>query len=468
MALQGIETIIFVMMENRSFDHMLGYLSTAAANPPMPVDGIRSDPTWLAAHANEYNGQTYQIHPIAPQTQAILDPPHDEKTIAQQIQTPAQPGQADGMGGFVASYMTLNPPPPDPSVVLGCYDQRAVPVFDFLARNFTVCDHWFAALPTGTQANRLMAMSGESSIVDNAAVFLPDQKLAYDWLTDHSVSWCAYQSGDFLPFFSLMPDWLPEITTSLSGSALGLRGRFRWYSKFQEHWTGTATMPQVIFIEPEYTDGPHADPNDDHPPTGVAKGQAFLADIYNIVVSNPVRWQKTLLIITYDEHGGFFDHVPPPPIPCTVAGFNFTTAGVRVPAFIVSPYVTPGSVFSGTLDHTAFLQLLADRFNSGQTYSAAVAARQPQLARLASALSDQPMAPGPTIPANVIATLNATPQVATAETPELPGAQANARAMQNAAAKALADHPELLAGAAWQKLTNYLASSAGQQDAPSP
>ena len=284
MALQDIETIIFVMMENRSFDHMLGYLSTAAANPPMPVEGIRDDPAWRAAHANADNGQTYQIHPIGPQTQVILDPPHDEKTIAQQIQTPTQPGHAGGMGGFVASYMTLNPPPPDPSVVLGFYDQHAVPVFDFLARNFTVCDHWFAALPTGTQANRLMAMSGESSIVDNAAVFLPDQKLVYDWLTDHAVTWCAYQSGDFLPFFSLMPDWLPEITTSLSGAAFDLRGRFRRYSRFREHWTGTETMPQVIFIEPEYTDGPHADPNDDHPPTGVAKGQALIADIYNTVV----------------------------------------------------------------------------------------------------------------------------------------------------------------------------------------
>jgi phospholipase C len=412
-------------------------------------------------HANVYNGQPYQIHPIGPQTRVILDPPHDEKTIAQQLQTPTQPGQADGMGGFVASYMTLNPPPPDPSLVMGYYDRHAVPVFDFLARNFTVCDHWFAALPTGTQARRLMAMSGDSSIVDNAALFLADQKLVYDWLTDHAVTWCAYQSGDFLPFFSLMPDWLPEITTSLSGAAVDLRGRFRRYSRFREHWTGAETMPQVIFIEPEYTDGPHADPNDDHPPTGVAKGQVLLADIYNTIVSNPARWQKTLLIITYDEHGGFFDYVPPPPIPCTIAGFNFAIAGVRVPAFIVSPYVTPGRVFSGTLDHTAFLQLLADRFDPGQTYSAAVAARQPQLARLASALADPPVAPGPVIPQGVIDTLNATRQVAAAEAPESPGAQANAQAMRNAAAKALADHPELLAGAAWEQLTSYLASGTG-------
>ena len=88
---------------------------------------------------------------------------------------------------------------------MGYYDQAAVPIFDFFAHNFVICDHWFAALPTGTQANRLMAMSGESSLVDNARVLLPDQQLVYDWLDRHRVTWCAYQSGDFLPFFALMP-----------------------------------------------------------------------------------------------------------------------------------------------------------------------------------------------------------------------------------------------------------------------
>jgi phospholipase C len=141
---------------------------------------------------------------------------------------------------------------------MGYYDQAAVPIFDFFARNFAICDHWFAASPTGTQANRLIAMSGASSLVDNARVFLPDQQLVYDWLTQHGVAWCAYQSGDFLPFFSLMPRWLPEITTSLSLSAAGGRGRFRRYAQFRSHWTAGDAMPAVIFIEPEFNDPPNA------------------------------------------------------------------------------------------------------------------------------------------------------------------------------------------------------------------
>src|SRR5262249_33825478 len=156
------------------------------------------------------------------------------------------------------------------------------------------------------------------------------------------VNWCVYQSGDFLPFFALMARWSAEIVTSLSLSAVGGRGRFRRYSRFREHWTANAALPSVIFIEPEYTDGPHADPNDDHPPTSEARGQAFPSDIYDVLISNPVRGQRTAMIVTYDEHGGFFDHVAPLPIPTNAAGFQFTTSGVRVPAFVVSPLVASG------------------------------------------------------------------------------------------------------------------------------
>src|SRR5215471_2325348 len=296
--LNDIDTIVIVIMENRSFDHVLGYLASASAAPSMPVEGVQDDPGWQSQWTNLYRGISYPLHPLAADVQTIDDPPHEEKTIDIQINTPTYPGSPRRMGGFVDSYAMRKDPPRDLSLVMGYYRKDAVPIFDFFARNFAVCDHWFAALPTGTQANRLMAMSGESAIVDNAPVFLSEQDLVYDWLSAHGVSWCAYQWGDFLPFFSLMPKWLPEITTSLTLSDLGGKGRFRRYSKFPEHWTGGDAIPSVIFIEPEYTDGPHIDPNDDHPPTGVAKGQAFLTDIYNTLISNPDRWKTTMMIVT--------------------------------------------------------------------------------------------------------------------------------------------------------------------------
>jgi phospholipase C len=459
--LNDIDTIVVVIMENRSFDHVMGYLASASAVPPMPVEGVRDDSAWQSRWTNQCQGKAYPLHPLAADVQTIDDPPHEEKTIAVQINTPTSSG-SPRMGGFVDSYFMQKNPPPDPSLVMGYYRKDAVPIFDFFARNFAICDHWFAALPTGTQANRLMAMSGESGIVDNAPVFLPEQDLVYDWLSTHGVSWCAYQSGDFLPFFSLMPKWLPEITTSLTLSDFGGRGRFRRYSKFRGHWTANDAMPSVIFIEPEYTDGPHTDPNDDHPPTGVAKGQAFLANIYTTLISNPDRWKKTMMIVTYDEHGGFFDHVTPLPIPTSVAGFQFTTTGVRVPAFVISPQVEAGVVFSGHLDHTSILQLLADRFNPAQDYSAAVGARQPQLVRLATILPDKLPArpPAPPVPsatgAEMLAATAGT--AAPATEPAAPGAAANAQAFQNVALKVARDHPDLLAHPAWGALARYVGS----------
>src|SRR5262249_31541191 len=151
------------------------------------------------------------------------------------------------------------------------------------------------------------------------------------------------------------------------------RGSFRRYEGFHEQWNAGQTPP-VIFFEPKYTDEKisWAAPNDDHPPTGVAKGQDFLKEIYRTLTSTPARWANTLLIVTYDEHGGFFDHVEPLPIAASAGNYRFRSTGPRVPAFVISPHVPAGAVFHNKLDHTSVLRLLAERFTPGQTYSAAV------------------------------------------------------------------------------------------------
>lgn len=464
MALSDIETIVIVIMENRSFDHLCGYLSLASTPSPLAVTGLSDDPAWRAPLANMFGGEAYELFRLPPASQQIDDPDHTQKSIAMQIGTAPQGGPPGEMGGFVQSYVTFAPtgkPPSDPSLVMGYYDAAASPAVDFFARNFAICDHWFASLPLGTQANRLMAMGGESSIVDNAPLLLPDQDLVYDWLTRNKVPWCAYQSGDFLPFFSLMPRWLPEITTSLPLSVLGGRGRFRRYSQFAKEWADPAPMPQVIFIEPEYTDGPHFDPNDDHPPTGIAKGQVFLADIYAALIANPQRWQNTLMLVTYDEHGGFFDHVAPLPIPGSAGGTSFTTTGVRVPAFVVSPHVAPGTVHSGALDHTSILQLLADRFAPGQNYSPAVAARQQHLSPLSAILVDRPLPRAPQIDAVPLAAARAIAAATPAPPPNgaAPGDPPNAQALHNVALKIASDHPDLVAGPGWERLAAYVGRS---------
>jgi len=375
-ALQNIDHFIIVLMENRSFDHVLGYLSLPDANFPPGLNGIRADAGWQDQYINECDGKAYPLHALTSTVQNIYDPPHDSPYIKTQIQSPTRGNRKAQMGGFAKSYSTAKPAPGDLSPVMGYYKKDAVPTFDFLARNFAVCDRWFSSLPSGTQVNRLMAMAGESTISDNVSSILkfPNQTLVYDWLNKNNIDWCSYQWGGF-PFFTLMNIWREKILFSLNDED-GL-SRFRWYNWFAQQWKIGQAIPSVVFIEPEYTNSPFPlDPNDDHSPTGITKGQVFLGQIYNTLISNPRLWAKSMLIVTYDEHGGFFDHEPPMPVPFTAGNVRFETTGVRVPGFVVSPYVQPGMPNSRPLDHTSILSLLAERFTPGAAYSATVEERQ--------------------------------------------------------------------------------------------
>src|SRR5882672_2713432 len=301
--LRRLETIIVVMLENRSFDHVLGYLSRPGGR--MNVDGIKDD-AWVAQRENP--GRRGSYAPYASRRMDIVDPPHERDPIDMQIR-PA-PGSNVKMRGFVQSYARRRPPPDDESLVMGYYEAADVPMSDFLAQEFLICDQWFSSLPAGTQPNRLMAMAGATARDTNAPLLLTDQRLVYDWLSEHGVSWRVYHAGP-LPFFSLMPRWQGAIAEGLALDLLGIHTSFRRFKHFDRDFTYEPTLPSVIFIEPEYTDGPHWNANDDHPPTSIGAGQAFVYSIYRTLLRRPDRWSKTILIITYDEHGGFFDHVEP-------------------------------------------------------------------------------------------------------------------------------------------------------------
>jgi phospholipase C len=464
MALNDIDTFVIVMLENRSFDHMVGYLSLPDANPPMAIDGLSNDPAWLHDHANMDNaGNATAPFALDANPQTIVDPPHDLDHINTQINTRPQSPALGQMGGFVASYLTVKPP--DPRLVMGYYKADVVSALDFFARNYAICDGWFSSLPSGTQPNRLMAMSGESRIKDNVSLRpLPYQPLVYNWLDQNNISWCSYEwAGLFgFPFFTLMLEWAPTILASLA-DPLNLRA-FRRYEGFHDQWNGPAPMPQVIFIEPKYTDdkiGPAA-PNDDHPPTGVLPGEDFLRRIYRTLISNPDRWRKTAMIVTYDEHGGFFDHVPPLKIADTAGRKRFATTGVRVPAFIVSPHVAAGTPFKGKLDHTSILQLLADRFTPGTPYSDRVAARQQQLDPL-SAVFVPPTAAAPPVFSEAAGAAMHVLAAAGPAAPVGPGAPRDTETAQafDHVARALAKtRPDLLTTPHGQLIADYVAGSA--------
>jgi phospholipase C len=367
-----IETIIIVMLENRSFDHMLGYRSLPPWNHP-EVEGLSNDPAWKQQFANYNVGTAYETFQLAdPRAELAGDPQHERTDISLQL-GPRSLANVYPMNGFVANFPDLADAAasgPAQPLVMGYFDGDDLPTTHFLAEQFTICDHWFSSLPAGTQPNRLMSMSGSSKIEVNQSILLPDQRLVYDWLNERGIRWRVYHDG--IPFFAMMERWIPTIMTT---------DHFKSYNQFRLDMKGESdtTFPQVIFIEPRYTDAPHLEtPTDDHAPSPVTPGQNYLMRIYGDVVANPARWAKTVLIVTYDEHGGFFDHVSPPMIatqpPAGVAYTPFPSLGVRVPGYIISPFAVQGGVFKGTLDHLSILKFIGEKFGGG-SYSVEVDAR---------------------------------------------------------------------------------------------
>lgn len=389
--LSKIQNIVIVMLENRSFDHMLGYLSLPPFNRA-DVDGQHGDADWLKRYSNPDRGPVYQ--PFRGTEYNSLpkkfDPPHERKDIAAHLGELRKGIYA--MNGFVGNIPdAISTDPSARKLVMSYFGAEEAPMNDFFAQNFSICDKWFSALPAGTQPNRLMAMSGYSRIDVNCTV-LPDHKLVYDWLTEHTVTWRVYHQG--IPFFALMPRWIPEML---------LTDHFRDFRLLEEDLENTPPdeLPQVIFVEPTYEDSPHLGfSTDDHAPAGISNGQEFLMQIYNAVIGSRTFWKGAAMIVDYDEHGGFFDHVSPPLIgtnpPKGETYSPFVSLGVRTPAHIISPFVGKGSVNHTLFDHLSVLKFLGDKFANGH-YSDEVDSRPvgnlSSAFNFASSIEDPPAAP---------------------------------------------------------------------------
>jgi phospholipase C len=383
-ALDQIQTIVILMLENRSFDHMLGHLSLE--NPQSDVDGLRN-PDTNPRYANVFQNRVYRPFLIGDEASVIRDPPHSRHLVnVQMARSPS--GKKFRMSGFVDAYFQYtqhqaeHPPP------MGYFDSNGAWMTSFLAREYCVCDRWFTPLPSDTQPNRCMAFTGTTLIEDTGSRLIPHREHVFDWLNKHGVRWRVYHDGP--PFFLLF-------------------GRFHELVGMKYRPIGELAhdilreppdeAPQVIFLEPRYFDffWSDAPPNCNHPLARVDHGEALLHRVYTTLTSNPAKWARTLFIHTYDEHGGFFDHVPPllienPPPPGAHFTEPFRTTGPRVPGLLVSPWVQPGKAFHGNVDHTSILQLLAEKFGAGpEDYSASVNHRRAQGIRsLSEALADAP------------------------------------------------------------------------------
>jgi phospholipase C len=364
----AIDTIVIVMMENRSFDHVLGHLSHEDYGQRRDVDGLhRPGPNFDWANVDDAG----TLYPPEHYADGYLptDLPHERAMVAKQL-------NAGAMDGFVKAYFASQrvdrARPPVPMRFCAPSD---VPVTSALAEAYCVCDRWFAPLPSDTQPNRLMAISGQT-FMDSTSDFkvishwVANQPTVLDWLSRHNIPFEIYVDAPFIAGVGHPSNFvlMPSQWQHLDRAAHGL-------DTLVSRWSSGGPAPSVIYCEPYYNDlatavgGGHGNCN--HAPLPMAYGEIFLKKVYDALTSNPARWQRTLMILCYDEHGGFFDHVAPPPMRCAMPTggtwhdrTDYTTLGIRVPAILVSPIVEPRSVFSGLLDHTSILQLIVDRFGA--------------------------------------------------------------------------------------------------------
>jgi phospholipase C len=362
-----IEHVVVLMLENRSFDHMLGYLSLEGGRSD--IDGLRPGMT------NSYGGRDYPAHRLAETMikSEKWDPNHSAKATDHQI--------GDGaMDGFAASYGEAlkgrQVPDPDPGLAMGYFGAEQVPVYDHLAAHFCVCDAWHSSVPGATWPNRLYAVAGSADgsrddrphpqpPIYNKASFIRHLSAAgIDW------RWYSYDIGslraadaveyglDHLHHFR----WVDRLKLGITTRAEELPFIDEDAPSFIEE-ARSGKLPPFSWIDPNFKDMNlvGSPSNDDHPPSDVKDGQELVFLVYNALASNPEVWEKTMLIVTYDEHGGFYDHVPPPEAPDDDPQ-NFGRYGVRVPAVVVSPWVDPGSVGKDLFDHTSIIKTVLRRF----------------------------------------------------------------------------------------------------------
>lgn len=351
--LAKVDHIVVVLMENRSFDHMLGYLKLENVLPT--VDGLEE------GMANEHAGQSYGIHHL---TETVfpgqINPAHGASAVDEQL--------SGANGGFVRNFARHNKPSDggpavDPGLVMGYYNASELPVYDFLARNYAVCDHWFSSVPGATWPNRLYALAGRAAgSRDDQDVPLYSLRSFVRHLDARRLGWrwYSYDPGTLRLVDRHYRVGHHENFAFVDRRAPSLRQRVADVLSIDEDNSffddvAHGHLPSVSWIDPNFNDLQifHPLSNDDHPPADVHAGQELIFNIYRALTESS-QWDKTMLVITYDEHGGLFDHVPPPTAPDDDPGFR--RYGVRVPALVVSPWIEPGHVSKTIFDHTSLIK----------------------------------------------------------------------------------------------------------------
>lgn len=411
-----IDHIVVLMLENRSLDCLLGYLygdggpeHFVPTTNTAPFDGVAGKSLFNLVDPLQPEGPNNPKIPVAPapwqtqldMTQPNPDPgeeyPHINRQLFGQDPPPSPPGPAH-MSGFVADYIDAlkttegwednkDPTYDQYKVIMNCFTPQAIPVLNGLARDFAVSDRWFCSVPSQTFCNRSFFNSGSShGFVTNSDYVKwleNDQTTLFNLLTDNRVDWRVYWDKQDM-FGSLTRLIHPPLYDKQ------FDGNFREYGHRYGHEIPpeadqfrkdcvAGDLPAFTFVEPRL----FLDHNDMHPPvylnplidSSILAGEILVNKIFEDLFVFGKYPDKTLLMITFDEHGGCYDHVGPckaatpplenPPYP-PQDGFEFNRFGVRVPTIMVSPWIQSGTVFRSStgvdFDHTSMIRTLCNKW----------------------------------------------------------------------------------------------------------
>lgn len=368
--LGSIEHVVVLVLENRSFDHMLGFLYADTGNvsplTKQPFEGLTGkesnpDTTGTAVPVTAVTAQTPNLY-FTPGA----DPGEGYVATNDQLFGKSKPpaGAVATNTGFVTDFAaTLKGvdkhrhtlPGTTETDIMKIFTPELLPVLSGLARGYAVCDHWYSSVPTETFPNRafLCAATSQGHMDDSTSKYTSQS--IFGLLSAHNLAWSIYGYSN-PPLTRLnFPD-----TTDAAESHFGVFTDFKAAA-------AAGTLGAYTFLEPSWG----SSGNSQHPNYDVALGEQLIHDVYYALRNGPA-WNQTLLIITYDEHGGCYDHVPPPTgaVPPDSSagefGFDFTRFGLRVPTVLISPLIAAGTVFrpSGAvpLDHTSILKTVETRW----------------------------------------------------------------------------------------------------------
>jgi phospholipase C len=365
--LSAIKYVVQLMLENRSFDQMLGFLYESTGNQSstgQPFEGLTGNESNPDDTGRQI--QVYKIDGTAPHPYLMpgADPGEGFFNTNYQLFSTDDPtqGAIPQNQGFVINFKAAiasdqakhykdTLPDTDPSEIMGMYTPEMLPVMSGLAKGFAVCDQWFSSAPTMTMPNRAFANAATSQghLADNVKTYTCPS--IFGSLSDANIDWAIYGYNRD-----------PMTRLDFPDTQNADESHFGHFRDFQAR-AAAGTLPAYSFLEPSWGSGG----NSQHPNYDVSLGEKLTSDVYYAVQSGP-GWNDTLLLITYDEHGGNYDHVAPPwgatpPGDGTVGenNFDFTRFGVRVPALLISPRIAAGTVFrakSGVIDHTSVLKTI--------------------------------------------------------------------------------------------------------------